>query len=64
MEPIRTLYENEGGCSDTLRLVAQEKFRELLLGRGWKDLHEYLRCHGDSFEVTPRMRLGVTWADG
>jgi len=35
-------YEDERGYSDTLRLVAQKKFRELLLGRRWKDLYKYL----------------------
>jgi hypothetical protein len=35
-------YEDESGYSDTLRLVAQKKFRELLLGKRWKNLYEYL----------------------
>ncbi len=35
-------YEDESGYSDTLRLVAQKRFRELLLGKRWKNLYEYL----------------------
>jgi hypothetical protein len=35
-------YGDGRGYSDTLRLVAQEKFRELLLAGRWKDLYEYL----------------------
>ena len=35
-------YEDESGYSDTLRLVAQKRFREFLLGKRWKNLYEYL----------------------
>ena len=35
-------YEDESGYSDTLRLVAQKRFREFLLGKRWENLYEYL----------------------